>query len=105
MNIRLLTLLLVTVGSSYGGLLFGKNSILQKVGDAVGIGNLVSVSADAEANLLGNKVGVDGAVGVGSEGIGAHLAGDADVLGQKVNVHGDILDGHAIDQHQHEVYR
>ncbi|XP_072394576.1 uncharacterized protein [Diabrotica undecimpunctata] len=105
MNIKLLTLLLVTVGSAYGGLLFGKGSIISTVGNALGIDNLVSVNADAEANLLGNKVGLDGAIGVGSEGVGAHLSGDADVLGQKLNVHGDLLDGHAIDQHQHEVYR
>ncbi|CAG9832975.1 unnamed protein product [Diabrotica balteata] len=105
MNIKLLTLLLVTVGSAYGGLLFGKGSIIGTVGDALGINNLVSVNADAEANLLGNKVGIDGAVGIGKEGIGAHVSGDADILGQKLNIHGDLLDGHAIDQHQHEVYR
>ncbi|XP_050513172.1 uncharacterized protein LOC126888816 [Diabrotica virgifera virgifera] len=95
---------LLLVGVSNASLL-GKNGILANTANQLGIGNIINVGADAEANLLGNKVGVDGAVGVGGQGIGAHLAGDADVLGQKVNVHGDVLEGHAIDQQNHEVFR
>uniref|UniRef100_A0A6P7GNV2 Uncharacterized protein LOC114340321 n=1 Tax=Diabrotica virgifera virgifera TaxID=50390 RepID=A0A6P7GNV2_DIAVI len=104
MKLKILISSFLLVGISQATLL-GRQGILAQTANKLGIGNIISVNADAEANLLGNKVGVDGAVGVGGQGIGAHLSGDADVLGQKVNVHGDVLEGHAIDQHNHEVFR
>ncbi|XP_050512713.1 uncharacterized protein LOC126888447 isoform X42 [Diabrotica virgifera virgifera] len=104
MKLKILISSFLLVGISQAALL-GRQGILAQTANKLGLGNIISVNADAEANLLGNKVGVDGAVGIGGQGIGAHLSGDADVLGQKVNVHGDVLDGHAIDQHNHEVFR
>ncbi|XP_072394569.1 uncharacterized protein [Diabrotica undecimpunctata] len=103
MKVYVISFFLV-VGVSHGALL-GKNGILSSTANKIGLGNIINVNADAEANLLGNKVGVDGAVGIGGNGIGAHLAGDANVLGQKLNVHGDVLEGHAIDQQNHQVFR
>ncbi|CAH1109347.1 unnamed protein product [Psylliodes chrysocephalus] len=96
---------LLLVGTIEAGVLLGNDGIFHKAAKAIGIDNLVNVGVDARVKVLSNEVGIDGAVGIGGKGIGAHASADADVLGQKAKVHADILDGHKIDQHNHEVFR
>ncbi|XP_057654769.1 uncharacterized protein LOC130893023 [Diorhabda carinulata] len=85
--------------------LFGKDSIASKAADFLGMNNLIRVDGDARAKVFGNEVGVDAAVGISKDEAGAHAGGNADVLGQKLNLHADILDGHEISQRIHQVYR
>lgn len=93
------------MATSQAGVILGKDGLLHKAANTIGLSNVFNVGADARVNLLGNEVGIDGAVGIGESGIGAHASADADILGQKAKVHADVLDGHKIDQHNHEVFK
>ncbi|XP_072394566.1 uncharacterized protein [Diabrotica undecimpunctata] len=81
-----------TVSEIIGGTLIG-SLIVHKVAKDLGIGNIITIEADARAKLGKNEIGIDAAAGVGGDVVGYHANVDGDVLGQKVKVHGDIYDG------------
>lgn len=83
---------------------FGQDGLIHKAAQKIGISNLITVEGDARAKFGQNEVDVDGAFGIGESGVGAHGSANADVLGQRARIRADILDGHKIDQHNHQVY-
>ncbi|XP_072394568.1 uncharacterized protein [Diabrotica undecimpunctata] len=78
--------------------------VIHKVAKELGLGNIISVDGDARAKLGNNEIGVDLAGGIGGDVVGYHAKVDGNVLGQKVNVHGDIYDGDKVDAKNHQVY-
>ncbi|XP_050511259.1 uncharacterized protein LOC126887667 [Diabrotica virgifera virgifera] len=78
--------------------------VIHKVAKGLGLGNVISVDGDARAKLGQNEIGVDLAGGIGGDVVGYHAKVDGNVLGQKVNVHGDIYDGDKVDAKNHQVY-
>ncbi|CAG9832974.1 unnamed protein product [Diabrotica balteata] len=105
MNCKLLTSFVLLFGCCHAALITGDNGLLSRTADFFGIENIASLDANARAKILNNEIGADLSAGIGKQGIGAHGEVNGDVLGQKANVHADILNGHEIDQRNHDVYR